>query len=92
MRQNRLNNMETVIKKIYRRFTGVVVSHKMDKTAVVLVESTPVHKKYHKQYKQSVRYKVHDEKNECAVGDKILFQECRPLSREKRWRFIKKLV
>jgi small subunit ribosomal protein S17 len=82
--------METV-KKIYRRFTGVVVSNKMDKTAVVVVERTPLHKKYKKQYKVSTRYKVHDSKNICQVGDRILFQECRPLSKEKKWRFVEKV-
>lgn len=85
--------MEKVkMEKKSRRLTGVVVSRKMDKTAVVLVERTPTHRKYHKQYKVSTRYKVHDEKNECQIGDKILFQECRPLSKEKRWRFLNKLA
>lgn len=76
-------------KKIERRFTGTVVSTKMAKTAVVLVERVVKHKKYHKQYTVSKKYKVHDEKNQVKVGDRVIFQECRPLSKDKRWRLIK---
>jgi small subunit ribosomal protein S17 len=72
-----------------RKFQGVVVSHRMDKTAVVRVEEIKVHPKYGKRYKMSQKYKVHDEKNECKIGDKVIFEECRPLSKEKRWRIIK---
>ena len=66
-----------------------MVSHRMDKTAVVKVEEIKVHPKYGKRYKMSQKYKVHDEKNECKIGDKVNFEECRPLSKEKRWRIIK---
>jgi small subunit ribosomal protein S17 len=76
-------------KKNKRKFQGVVVSHRMDKTAVVKVEEIKVHPKYGKRYKMSQKYKVHDEKNECKIGDKVNFEECRPLSKEKRWRIIK---
>ena len=72
-----------------RKFQGVVVSHRMDKTAVVRVEEIKVHPKYGKRYKMSHKYKVHDEKNECKLGDKVNFEECRPLSKEKRWRIAK---
>lgn len=72
-----------------RKFKGVVVSHRMDKTAVVRVEEIKVHPKYGKRYKRSQKYKVHDEKNECKIGDKVNFEECRPLSKEKRWRIVK---
>ncbi len=75
--------------KIRRTFKGRVVSDKPQKTAVVLVERLKAHPKYKKRYKVSKRYKIHDEKNECKVGDIVLFEECRPLSRTKRWRLLK---
>lgn len=71
---------------IHRKFSGVVVSDKMDKTVVVKVETTKVHPKYGKRYVESVKYKVHDEKNQSKTGDKVSFVECRPLSKDKRWR------
>jgi len=78
-------------KKNKRRFKGVVVSHRMDKTAVVKVQEIKVHPKYGKRYRVSEKYKVHDEKNEYKVGDGVIFEECRPISREKRWRMIGKV-
>jgi small subunit ribosomal protein S17 len=75
-------------KKIKRTFTGLVVSDKMDKTIVVKVESTKIHPRYLKRYKVAKKYKVHDEKNEHKVGDKVTFIECRPLSRDKRWKIV----
>ena len=74
---------------ISRKFSGEVVSDKSDKTIVVKVETVKKHPKYHKRYVVSRRYKVHDEKNEFKVGDKVSFIECRPLSKDKRWRVIK---
>jgi len=74
-----------------RRFSGVVVSDKNDKTIVVKVESIKKHPKYHKRYTVSRRYKVHDEKNEYHINDKVAFAECRPLSRDKRWRVTNKI-
>ncbi|MFZ4631846.1 MAG: 30S ribosomal protein S17 [Patescibacteria group bacterium] len=74
---------------ITKKFNGVVVSNKNDKTIVVKVESVKVHPKYKKRYTVSRRYKVHDEKNEYKVNDKVVFIECRPLSRDKRWRVLK---
>jgi small subunit ribosomal protein S17 len=74
---------------ISKKFNGVVVSNKNDKTIIVKVESVKVHPKYKKRYVVSRRYKVHDAKNECKVGEKVIFIECRPLSRDKRWRVIK---
>lgn len=76
-------NKSTKMKK--RKFTGTVVSDKMDKTIVVLVTTRKWHPKYEKQYTVSKRYKVHDEYNEYKVGDVVTFYECRPLSKEKRW-------
>lgn len=74
---------------INRTFRGVVVSDKNDKTIVVKIESVKKHPKYQKRYTVSRNYKVHDEKNEFHVGDKVSFVECRPLSRDKRWRVVK---
>lgn len=73
---------------IERKFSGVVVSDKMDKTRVVSIESVKIHPMYKKRYKVNKKYKVHDEKNLYKIGDKINFVECRPLSKEKRWRVI----
>ncbi len=76
-------------KKNKRIFEGVVVSDKMDKTVVVLVEQYKQHKKYRKYYRVSKRYKAHDEDNSCKVGDKVKIMETRPISKEKRWIVIK---
>lgn len=68
---------------------GLVVSNKMDKTAVVTVDRRVQHPKYKKFLTRRARYKVHDERNECGVGDRVLITESRPLSRDKRWRLSK---
>jgi len=65
---------------------GRVVSNKMDKTAVVVLETVRHHRLYKKAIRRMTRYKVHDEKNECGIGDIVRLVETRPLSREKRWR------
>ncbi len=65
---------------------GHVLSDKMDKTVVVGVIRRYMHDRYKKYVKERVKYKVHDEENECAVGDKVLIEETRPISKEKRWR------
>ena len=67
---------------------GKVISNKMDKTVVVAIEDKVQHPLYKKFIKKTVRFKAHDEKNECGVGDKVLIMETRPLSREKRWRLV----
>ncbi|MEW6327464.1 MAG: 30S ribosomal protein S17 [Thermodesulfobacteriota bacterium] len=64
---------------------GIVVSDKMDKTIVVQVERLVKHPVYKKYVRRRARYKAHDEGNTCKVGDKVVIEECRPLSREKRW-------
>jgi small subunit ribosomal protein S17 len=66
---------------------GTVVSNSMEKTAVVQIERLVRHPEYGKYVRRRSRYKVHDEKNECRVGDVIRFMETRRLSRDKRWRF-----
>lgn len=78
-------------KVIKRKLEGEVVSTKMDKTVVVRVTIIKTHSKYHKQYKSSKSYKAHDEKNEYKTGDKVVIEACRPLSKDKRWRVVKKV-
>jgi small subunit ribosomal protein S17 len=73
-----------------RKFIGLVVSDSMDKTIVVRVDRVKTHEKYQKQYTVSRKYKVHDEKNEFKKGDTVEFAECRPISKDKRWRVINK--
>ncbi|MFU8804148.1 MAG: 30S ribosomal protein S17 [Bradymonadaceae bacterium] len=65
---------------------GHVVSDKMDKTVVVAVTRRYMHTKYKKYVKERLKYKVHDETNEVGTGDKVLIEETRPLSKDKRWR------
>lgn len=65
---------------------GMVVSDKMDKTIVVAVKDSVRHPLYKKIIKRTVRFKAHDEKNECGVGDRVEIMETRPLSKDKRWR------
>lgn len=67
---------------------GKVVSDKMDKTLVVAVETRVRHSVTGKIVNRTTKFKVHDEKNEAKVGDKVMIMETRPLSREKRWRLV----
>ncbi len=71
--------------------SGVVTSDRMQKTVVVSLERTVMHPKYKKYLKRRTQVKAHDERNECRVGDRVLIVECRPLSRDKRWRVRKVL-
>ncbi len=77
--------------KMRRRktLTGVVVSDKMDKTVVVSVTRLYQHPMYKKYVQTKKRYKAHDERNTCSVGDRVLIVESRPLSKEKHWRVSK---
>jgi small subunit ribosomal protein S17 len=68
--------------------TGVVVSTKMDKTIVVATVFKEMHPIYGKFVQKTKKYHVHDEKNECNPGDKVLIMETRPLSKTKRWRLV----
>jgi small subunit ribosomal protein S17 len=65
---------------------GVVVSNKMDKTVVVVVQRLVKHPMYKKYVKRRAKYKAHDEQNRCAIGDRVVITETRPLSKDKRWR------
>ena len=67
---------------------GRVVSDKMEKTIVVAIEDNVKHPKYGKVMKHTIKLKVHDENNECGVGDKVSIMETRPLSKDKRWRLV----
>lgn len=87
MVKNIKENTNTEPKKVIRKkFTGVVISDKSDKTIVVNVERVKINKKYKKRYVVSKKYKVHDEKNSSKIGDKVNFVECRPISKDKKWR------
>lgn len=74
-----------------RKLTGVVVSDKMQKTRVVEILRFKKHPKYLKYYKLSRRFKAHDEENIYHTGDRVVMEETKPLSKEKRWRIIKKI-
>lgn len=73
-----------------KQIAGVVVSNKMKKTVVVKTERIKEHPRYKKRYKVHKKYKAHDESGECKVGDKVIIEEYRPMSKEKRWKVIKK--
>jgi small subunit ribosomal protein S17 len=68
---------------------GTVVSDKMQKTVVVQIERLVRHPVYKRYVRRRKRFKVHDEENQCKTGDVIAFMETRPLSKDKRWRFVK---
>ncbi|MFH1745369.1 MAG: 30S ribosomal protein S17 [bacterium] len=82
--ENKYN--KKIIIAIKKKFDGVVVGDKMDKTIVVKVDRVKIHPKYKKRSVVGKKYKVHDEKNKFKIGDKVKFVECRPLSKDKRWR------
>lgn len=67
---------------------GTVVSNKMDKTIVVAIEDSVQHELYKKTMKRTYKLKAHDENNECGIGDTVKVMECRPLSKDKRWRLV----
>ncbi|HEY4385567.1 MAG TPA: 30S ribosomal protein S17 [Ktedonobacteraceae bacterium] len=67
---------------------GRVVSNKMDKTIVVVVESLKKHRIYKRTYKQTKRFHAHDEENTCQIGDLVRIEESRPLSKTKRWSLV----
>ena len=78
----------TTTRNSRRRLEGVVISDKMEKTVTVRVDRVKTHPKYRKQYKVSKRYAAHDEKGEAAMGDTVVIEETRPLSKTKRWRVV----
>ena len=74
-----------------RQVRGKVVSNKMDKTIVVAVERTVKHKKYRKYITRTRTFQAHDEQNACSVDDLVIIEECRPLSRHKRWTLVERI-
>ena len=80
-----MNTERTTSRKVR---VGKVVSDKMDKTIVVIVEDRVAHKVYKKIIGRTYRLKAHDENNECRVGDIVRVMETRPLSKDKRWRVV----
>lgn len=81
--------MQEIKRRIKRSMTGVVVSDKMNKTAVVKVSTKVKHPTYKKYVQKSKKYKAHDAENQCAVGDRVQITECKPLSKDKCWRVSK---
>ena len=77
--------------RLRKTIVGVVTSDKMDKTVVVESTRLVMHPVYKKMLKRRARYKAHDEKNQCKVGDTVVLVETRPLSKDKRWR-VKEVV
>jgi small subunit ribosomal protein S17 len=82
--------MEKNNSKIIKKLKGVVVSDKMQKTVVVAVTRLKLDQKYKKQYRLTTKYKAHDEKGEYHTGDKVIIQQTRPLSKDKKWRVVSK--
>jgi small subunit ribosomal protein S17 len=74
--------------KKLKTIKGKVVSDKMNKTIVVAVESFKTHPKYIKKYKSTKKYKVHDSENKCKTGDMIEFAQCKPVSKNKRFKVV----
>jgi small subunit ribosomal protein S17 len=72
-----------------RQLTGIVVSDKMNKTRVVEVERLRKHTRYDKFFKVTTRFKAHDEDNQYKTGDRVVMEESRPMSRDKRWNIVK---
>ncbi|XOB46219.1 MAG: 30S ribosomal protein S17 [Candidatus Nealsonbacteria bacterium] len=73
-----------------KQLKGIIISNKMQKTVVVEVERIKESPKYKRRYKIHKKYKAHDEKEEYKIGDRVIIKECRPLSKGKRWRVIKR--
>ena len=74
-----------------RQLTGNIISVKTPKTAVVQVESIKEHPKYKKRFKRHKKYKAHFEEGEYKTGDRVIIEECRPISKDKRWKIVKKI-
>lgn len=83
-----MNKSKTVIQRPKKVMLGTIVSDKMDKTAVVSVERTTQHPLYKKTMKRSKKYKIHDENNDCQIGDQVRLIECKPISKDKNWRLL----
>ena len=73
-----------------RKLQGIIVSDKMNKTRIVAIVRLKKHPRYKKYYKVTRRFKVHDEKNEYKAGERVIIEETKPLSKDKKWRVVKK--
>ena len=74
-----------------RKFTGKIVSDKMQKTVVVEIERTVIHPKYKRRFKVHKKFKAHDEKGEYKMGETVIIEECRPISKDKKWKVLSKV-
>lgn len=74
--------------KLQRTLTGTVTSDKMDKSVTVMIERRVKHPIYGKFIKRSTKLHVHDEANECGIGDTVIIEQCRPMSKTKSWRLV----
>jgi len=74
-----------------KQLIGTIVSNKMQKTVVVEVESIKEHPKYKRRYKMDKKYKAHVENGEYQIGDRVIIEESRPISKDKKWKVIKKV-
>jgi len=83
--EKKITEQKITIKK---KFKGTVVSDVCDKTIAVKVDTVKIHPKYSKRYIVSKKYKVHDEENKYKVNDQVTFIECRPISKDKKWRVL----
>lgn len=75
--------------KLQRTLTGTVTSDKMDKSITVMIERRVKHPIYGKFIKRSTKLHVHDDSNECGIGDTVIIEQCRPMSKTKSWRLVK---
>ena len=75
-----------------RHLIGTIISTKMQKTVGVKVERIKEHSKYKRRYKVGKKYKAHVEQGDYQIGDKVIIEECRPISKDKKWRVVKKLT
>lgn len=75
-----------------KEIIGTVISNKMNKTITVVVTNKVAHKKYSKIITKTNKYYAHDENNECKIGDKVKIKEIRPLSKNKRWTLLNKII
>ncbi len=78
----------TVRPNLRKKRIGIVLSNKMQKTIVVQIKRKSLHPLYGKVIEKAAKFKVHDEKNEAQIGDKVRIEETRPLSKDKRWRLL----
>ena len=75
-------------RNLRKTMVGKVVSDKMDKTVVVSIQDNVKHPLYKKIIKRTVKFKAHDEKNDCGIGDRVMIMETRPISKDKNWRVV----